>query len=47
VKPKFNVIFLEEAQEFIDKLDSKSREKVIYNIHKARLVNDNEYLKSF
>jgi len=45
VKPKFNVIFLEEVQEFIDKLDSKSREKVIYNIHKARLVNDNELFK--
>jgi len=45
VKPKFNVIFLEEAKEFIDKLDSKAREKVIYNIHKARLVNDNELFK--
>ena len=45
MKPKFNVIFLEEAKEFIDKLDSKAREKVIYNIHKARLVNDNELFK--
>ncbi len=45
MKPKFNVIFLEEAKEFIDKLDSKSRDKIIYNIHKARLINDNELFK--
>jgi len=45
VKPKFNVIFLEQAQEFLDKLDSKSRDKVIYNIHKSILLNDNELFK--
>jgi len=45
LKPKFNVIILEEAKEFIDKLDSKSRDKVIYNIHKSRFVNDNELFK--
>ena len=45
VKPKFNVFFLEEAREFIDKLDSKARDKIIYNIHKAQVLNDNELFK--
>ena len=32
--PKFNVEFLEEASEFLDSLDEKVREKIIYNITK-------------
>ena len=31
---KFQVQFLVEAAEFIDKLDEKTRDKVIYNIQK-------------
>lgn len=42
---KFKVIFLEEANEFINSLDSKSKEKIIYNIRKAQVINDNELLK--
>lgn len=42
---KFNVKFLEEASEFIDKLDEKAREKVIYNMNKARISNDKELFK--
>lgn len=42
---KFNVRFLEEASDFIDKLDEKAREKVIYNINKARISNDKELFK--
>ena len=45
VKPKFNVIFLEEAVEFLDNIDIKARDKVIYNIHKAQVLNDNELFK--
>ncbi len=45
MKAKFNVRFLEEASEFIDKLDEKAREKVIYNINKARISNDKELFK--
>lgn len=37
---KFEVVFLEEAIEFINRLDSKSRNKVFYNIDKAKFVND-------
>jgi phage-related protein len=42
---KFQVQFLEDAAEFIDSLDEKARDKVIYNIQKARLSNDKELFK--
>lgn len=45
MKPKFEVVFLEEAIEFINSLDSKSRNKVIYNIDKATYLNDPELFK--
>ncbi len=32
---KFNVEFLAEAVAFMDSLDTKAREKLIYNIRKA------------
>ena len=37
---RFNVIFLEEAIEFISKLEPKARRKIFYNIDKAKLLND-------
>jgi len=42
---KFQVQFLEDAAEFLDKLEEKARDKVIYNIQKARLSNDKELFK--
>ena len=42
---KFQVQFLEEAAEFLDNLDEKARDKVIYNIQKARFSNDKELFK--
>ncbi len=42
---KFKVQFLEEAAEFLDNLNEKPRDKIIYNIHKARVVSDNELFK--
>ncbi|MCB0631717.1 MAG: type II toxin-antitoxin system RelE/ParE family toxin [Saprospiraceae bacterium] len=42
---KYNVIFLMEAMEFLEKLDDKTRDKVIYNIDKSRYVNDPKLLK--
>jgi hypothetical protein len=32
MKPKFTVLFMEDAREFLASLDDKSREKIIYNI---------------
>ena len=42
---KFRVDFLEEAKEFLDNLDEKSRAKVVYNIWKSRSTNDKELFK--
>ncbi|MCJ7448612.1 MAG: type II toxin-antitoxin system RelE/ParE family toxin [Bacteroidales bacterium] len=42
---KFKVQFLEEAKEFLDNLDDKPREKIIYNIRKAQLTQDKELFK--
>ena len=43
--PKFKVQFLQEASDFLDSIDSKAREKIIYNIFKAQSTNDNELFK--
>jgi hypothetical protein len=43
--PKFKVEFLEEAAEFLDNLDEKARDKIIFNITKARFSNDKELFK--
>ncbi len=42
---KFEVIFLTEAREFLLLLDEKSREKVIFNIDKAKIKTDKEIFK--
>lgn len=42
---KFNVILLEEAKDFLETLDYKSREKILYNIWKARSSNNKELFK--
>ena len=42
---KFQVQFLEEAVEFLDNLDEKARDKIIYNLQKARFSNDRELFK--
>ena len=45
MEQKFRVEFLEEAKEFLDNLEEKSREKIYYNIWKATQINDNELFK--
>lgn len=42
---RFQVIFLEEAAQFLDNLDDKTRYKVIYNIVKAKSSTDKELFK--
>lgn len=42
---KFRVEFLEEANKFLAGLDEKTRDKVFYNIWKARSTNDKELFK--
>ncbi len=43
---KFEVIFLTEARLFLLELDEKSRDKIIFNIDKAKIKTDNELFKS-
>lgn len=45
MQARFKIEFLQEASDFIDSLEDKTREKVIYNIWKAQATNDNELLK--
>lgn len=42
---KFNVEFLEEAVEFIESLDEKTKAKILYNIKLSQYKNDNELFK--
>ena len=42
---KFEVIFLTEAREFLMEQDEKSRDKIIFNIDKAKIKNDSELFK--
>ncbi len=42
---KFRVLFLDEAKVFLDSLEDKARNKIVYNIWKARSTNDKELFK--
>ncbi len=42
---RFEVELLKEASEFIDKLDSNTRIKVLYNIKKSQEVQDVQLFK--
>jgi phage-related protein len=45
MRQKFNVILLGEVWDLLDSLDEKSKEKIFYNIDKAKYVNDPELFK--
>lgn len=45
MEERFQFIALEEAVEFLDALDNKTRKKVMFNIWKSKSVNDPELLK--
>jgi len=45
MKNKYDVLFLEEAINFLDTLDSKVRTKIIYNIKKSKIVKSKELFK--
>lgn len=42
---KFEVVFLEQAIDFLDSLDLKTREKIYYNVDKAKLGLDPKLFK--
>ncbi len=45
MKPKFEVIFLEQAIDFMSKLDYKVRMKIYYNLDRAKLENNPRLFK--
>jgi len=45
VKSKFEVVFLEQAIDFVSKLDLKAKRKIYYNLDKAKLSNDPKLFK--
>ena len=42
---KFEVLFMEEARQFLRTLDEKVSAKILYNIDKARVSNDPKLFK--
>lgn len=42
---KFEVLFMDQARKFLLQLDEKTRIKILYNIDKARLLNDPKLFK--
>lgn len=42
---KFEVLFLEEARQFLKRLDEKTRIKILYNIDRAKILNDPKLFK--
>jgi phage-related protein len=45
MRQKFDVILLGEVWDLLDSIDEKSKEKILYNIDKAKYVNDPELFK--
>lgn len=45
MKTNFDTVLLEEVKLFLDKLEEKPRDKVLYNIWKSALVSDSEIFK--
>jgi len=45
MRAKFEVTLLEEAIDFIESLDDKTRKKIIFNLDKSRFVNDPKLFK--
>ncbi|MBK8625188.1 MAG: type II toxin-antitoxin system RelE/ParE family toxin [Saprospiraceae bacterium] len=41
----FKVKFLEDAKVFLDSLDDKPRDKIVYNIWKSKSIKEDELLK--
>ncbi len=42
---KFKIELLEEVTIFLENLDEKARDKIIYNLRKAQVIQDNELFK--
>jgi phage-related protein len=45
MQPKFEVVFLKEAIEFMSTIDSKAQKKIYFNLDKAKFTNDPRLFK--
>jgi len=45
MNPKFKIELLEEVNEFLNGLNEKAREKIIYNLRKSQVIHDDELFK--
>ncbi|GDX51541.1 toxin RelE [Bacteroidota bacterium] len=45
MQSKFEVLFMEDTRAFIASLDAKTRNKIIFNIDRAKIHNDKELFK--
>ena len=45
MRQKFDVLLLGEVWDLLDSIDEKSKDKIIYNIDKAKYVSDPELFK--
>lgn len=45
MEAKFDIVFLEEARSFIGSINEKAQRKILYNMDKARFLNDISLLK--
>jgi len=45
MRQKYDVILLGEVWDLLDTIDEKSKDKILYNIDKAKYVNDPELFK--
>lgn len=45
MKPRYGIVLLDEAVEFLNNLDDKAREKIYYNLKKSQIKNDNTLFK--
>lgn len=44
-QPKFRIIYSEEVLDFLNSLDEKAKEKIMYNINKSKYVVDKRLFK--
>jgi phage-related protein len=45
MRKKFEIELLKEVDDFLEKLNEKARNKIIYNLKKSQVINDKELFK--
>ena len=45
MNPRFDIVYLGKAVDFLDSIDESAQEKLIYNIEKSKYLNDVQLFK--